>query len=76
MDMLEQPQCNLSIKKKSSIKFHTLTLFLEENTDWPIYGLMQEITYLIASRDPVSVQLLSGNPALSGAIWILHPDSF
>jgi hypothetical protein len=33
-------------------------------------------TYLIASRDPVSVQLLSGIPALSGAIWILHPDSF
>lgn len=38
--------------------------------------LTQAMAYLIASRDPVRVQLLSGIPALSGAICILHPDSF
>ena len=36
---------------------------------------LMRVTYVIASLDPVIVQVRSGSPALSGAIWILAPDS-
>lgn len=42
---------------------------------WTI-DIIKSLARLIASRDPVSVQVRSDMPPESGAIWILQPDSF